>query len=269
MGSLLPSNTFAGKDIDLWQPAGDNQIITGNLIVNGTTELDAAVTCNNTLAVTNELTAGSITVAEGTITGSILSATDAIACAGSATIANSLTVAGINCNGDFDMPLGNMSVLSSSSNPDPNNGNITATRIFGANGTYSKPLRTLAQIYNVLYWSGTDNLLVYVPRPGDPDIPPSIDVIMPTDIFTNPGPYVGKRICRYLVQPFIPGSGLFIKLTFPDNASYSYTFPDITTGFCIDVYFVGFEFFSNNSSPYVINWSPSNVVLPVGAPPPA
>ena len=272
MGSLLPSNTFAGRDIDLWQPAGDNQIITGNLTVIGNTELDAAVSCKNTLDVTNEITAGSITVAEGVISGAILAATQALGVIGNATISESLTVAGINCNGDFDMPLGNMSVLSSNpptDTPDLNNGNITGTRVFGLNGTNSSALKTRAQVYNVFYWFGTDNLIVYIPLAGDPNIAPSLDIVMPADIYTNPGPYVGKRICRYLVQPFNPGSGLFVKLTFPDYASYTYTFPDTPTGLCIDVYFLGFGFFSNNSSPYVISWFPSNVVLPIGALPPS
>jgi hypothetical protein len=269
MGSLLPSNTYAGKDIDLWQPAGDNQTITGNLVVVGTTECDAAVTCNNTLNVTNEITAGSITVPAGIITGAIISATDGFACTGSATITGSFIVNGINCNGDFDMPLGNMKVLSSNppDPPDVNNGNITATRIFGLNGTTSTPTKTVA-VSNAIYWYGTENLLVYSPQPEDPTTAPDIEIVMPADIFTNEGPYIGKRICKYLVQPFDPTTTLNIKILYPDYASYSYTLPNISTGIYVEVYYVGIHFFPNNETPYVINWFPSNVVIPDGFTPP-
>jgi len=271
MGSLLPSNTYAGKDIDLWQPAGDNQTITGNLIVIGTTECDAAVTCNNTLNVTNEITAGSITVPAGVITGSILAATQSLGVIGNATITESLTVAGINCNGDFGMPLGNMEVLSSippTDVPDLNNGNITGTRVLGLNGLHAKPTKTFG-VGNAVFWYGTENLFVYAPQPEDPTTAPSLEIVMPADIFTNPGPYVGKRICKYLVQPFDPTTALTIKMLYPDYASWSYTLPLVSTGLCVEVYYVGNQFFPNYTSPYVISWFPSNVVLPDPLPPPA
>jgi hypothetical protein len=295
MGSLLPSNTFAGRDIDLWQPAGDNQIITGNLTVIGNTELDAAVTCNNTLAVTNEITAGSVTVAAGIITGAIVSATDGFACTGSATITGSVIAGLINCagvatitggiNGGLNLNNGNMELITTT--PDdatngnltvganitatnPNGlliGNITGTRIFGLNGTNSDAVRTYAN--QGIPWFGTELLCVYLPRPGD-SVAPSITIAMPDDIFTNEVAYIGKKICTYLVKPYTPGSGLSITIFYPTTLSRTYTFPDTSTALSIDVYFVGFTFFSpTDTSPIVINWSPSNVVFPENPIPPA
>jgi hypothetical protein len=296
MGSLLPSNTYAGKDIDLWQPAGDNQTITGNLIVVGTTECDAAVTCNNTLNVTNEITAGSITVPAGVITGAIVSATDGFACTGSATITGSVIAGLLTCIGDasitgnitggLTMSNGNMELITTT--PDdatnanlivganitatnPNGltiGNITGTRIFGLNGTNSDVQRAFADTENIMSWFGTDNLLVYISLPGDAAAP-SLNILMPQDILTNQYPYIGKKICTYLVQPYNSASGISITISYPNEVTRTYTLPPVSTGLSIDVYFVGFEFFSpDDTSAVVVNWSPSNVVLPEDPYPP-
>lgn len=294
MGSLLPSNTYAGKDIDLWQPAGDNQTITGNLTVIGTTECDAAVTCNNTLNVTNEITAGAVTVAAGIITGAIISATDGFACTGSATITNAVIAGLINCAGDAtivggitgglklndgnlelntttpdDATNGNLIVGGNITATNPNGlsvGNITGSCIFGRNGTNSDAVRTYAN--QSVSWFGTELLCVYVPRPGD-SVAPSIYIIMPQDIFTNEDAYIGKKICTYLVQPYNPGSGLSITIVYPTTLTRTYTFPDTSTGLTIDVYFTGFTFFNpTDTSAVVVNWSPSNVVLPENPFPP-
>jgi hypothetical protein len=233
-------------------------------------------------------------VTQGIITGAILSATDGFACTGSATITGSVIAGLINCIGDasingnitggLTMSDGNMELITTT--PDdatngnlivganitatnPNGltiGNITGTRIFGLNGTKSEVVRTYAN--QGISWYGTELLCVYVPRPGD-SVAPSIVIDMPDDIFTNTDAYIGKKICTYLVQPYNPGSGLSITIYYPTTLSRTYTFPDTSTALSIDVYFVGFTFFHpTDTSPIVVNWSPSNVVLPSNGIPP-
>ena len=236
MGSLLPSNTYAGKDIDLWQPAGDNQTITGNLTVIGTTECDAAVSCKNTLDVTNEITAGSITVAEGVITGSILAATQALGVTGNATIQDSLTVGAINCGGDISITNGNLDVI----NTDP-----TATTTGNVSGRNGLRYGIAKQVFaNDVYWDGTE-VIEWSITSHNQSYATTASFALPVDFITNNSRYTPKKIATIIVGP--PTNGpvptgftvYFYSLSDPGNL-FKYVIPGTwTDSLHIDAYSIG------------------------------